>query len=166
MKIRKPYPVKYVQEPDSTIRNFRIMNPEEKTTNHHRHVSGSALKRVDLQYLSDLSGGDTEFIIEVIDMFLGIAPDSVKNVLTYEKNGNYTLIKSTVHKLKPTLQMLGDSSLHELAVKIEDASLNNGPADDAARVELRGWITTFVKDSHCLIKELEQVSADLKAGKL
>lgn len=142
------------------------MNSKENIRNHHQSTSGASNpKRVNLDYLNDLSGGDTDFIIEVIDMFLDVAPDSVKQLLTYEKNGSYGQVKSTVHKLKPTLQMLGDMELHALAVVIEEASLNNGPETDTARTLLRENLVTFVKDSQLLIKELQQVVADMRAGK-
>lgn len=141
------------------------MSLQENIKNHHQSNMGATPKRVNLDYLNDLSGGDTEFIIEVIDMFLDVAPDSVKQLLVYEKSGNYTNIKSTVHKLKPTLQMLGDMELHVLAVEIEDASLDGGPDTDDKKASLRNKLVSFVKDSQLLIKELHQVVADLRAGK-
>lgn len=141
------------------------MSLQENIKNHHQSDMGTTPKRVNLDYLNDLSGGDTEFIIEVIDMFLDVAPDSVKQLLVYEKSGNYANIKSTVHKLKPTLQMLGDMELHVLAVEIEDASLDGGPDTDDKKALLRNKLVSFVKDSQLLIKELHQVATDLRAGK-
>ena len=140
------------------------MNSQHNTKN-HQSQAGIKPKRVNLDYLNDLSGGDTEFIIEVVDMFLEIAPDSIKQLLVYEKNRNYPHIKSTVHKMKPTLQMLGDMELHALALKIEDAAINNGPQTDEGQAALREDLVCFVKESQLLIKDLEQVVADLRAAK-
>lgn len=119
--------------------------------------------KVDLSYLEDMSGGDAEFMIEVIEMFQESAPGSVQMVMVDLKNGNFPQLRATVHKLKPSVQMLGHTELYLLAAHIEEqcTGLKEGVADIDA--ELHQNIIKFCNETNVLLRTLEQVVADLRA---
>ena len=75
--------------------------------------------KVDLTYLQDLADGDENFVNEVITMFLNDAPDVLKQVMLYPQTENYQLLKTSVHKLKSSLRMLGNESISDIAQDIE-----------------------------------------------
>lgn len=75
--------------------------------------------RFDLQYLRELSGNDTDFIKEIIQMFIDDAPALLKQAIVYHKNENLTLLKASVHRMKSSVKMMGDSPLAVLIERIE-----------------------------------------------
>ena len=139
---------------------------EERNTRKHYQwdrPKTKASSKVDLSYLEDMSGGDTEFMIEVIEMFQASAPGSVQKVMVDLKNGNFQQLRASVHKLKPSVQMLGHTELYELAACIEErcAEQDNNAADKDS--DLHDNIIKFCKETNVLLRALEQVVADLKA---
>ncbi len=75
--------------------------------------------RANLQYLRDLSGNDTDFIKEIIEMFVNDAPVLLKQAIVYHKNANLTLLKASVHRMKSSVKMMGDAELANLIERIE-----------------------------------------------
>ncbi len=79
--------------------------------------------RYDLHYLRELSGNDTEFIKEIIQMFVDDAPVLLKQAIVYHKNENLTLLKASVHRMKSSVKMMGDQPLADLIERIESHCL-------------------------------------------
>lgn len=77
------------------------------------------LTRFNLQYLRELSGNDTDFIKEIIQMFIDDAPVLLKQAIVYHKNSNLTLLKASVHRMKSSVKMMGDAPLAQLIERIE-----------------------------------------------
>ncbi len=125
-------------------------------------VGRTNTSRVNLSYLQDMAGGDTDFIVEVIEMFMASAPDAIKESLNCNKLGNYPHLRATVHRLKPTIQMLGDTELHQLAVTIEDQCMEAECMDEAEKQLFSDKVITFGKEAQSLLKALEQTVADLR----
>ncbi len=75
--------------------------------------------RVDLQYLRDLSGNDTEFIKEIVQMFIDDAPVLLKQAIVYHKNANLVLLKASIHRMKSSVKMMGDHELAAIISRIE-----------------------------------------------
>lgn len=76
-------------------------------------------QRVDLQYLRDLSGNDTDFIKEIVQMFIDDAPVLLKQAIVYHKNANLTLLKASIHRMKSSVKMMGDHELAAIIIRIE-----------------------------------------------
>lgn len=106
------------------------------------------LKRVDLQYLRDLSGNDTEFIKEILQMFVDDAPVLLKQAILYHKSGNLTLLKSSVHRMKSSVKMMGDSELAELIQRIEQhcTGQSQEPNMPALMMQLNRDLTELIFD--------------------
>lgn len=63
-------------------------------------------------------GGD-HFLAEMIDLFLEYVPQRIEAALEAERRGDYATVARAGHALKSTAGNLGATSLHTLAVEIE-----------------------------------------------
>ena len=77
---------------------------------------------LDLGYLQSLADGDEQFISEVLTLFVNETPDALRQMVSYIKTGNYTLLKINAHKIKSTLKLLGNDTLANMAQEIENYS--------------------------------------------
>jgi len=64
-------------------------------------------KPVNLTYLAGISGGNHEFMAEMITVFLGNTPGILKKMTDEFRNLNYKEVKAIAHKLKANLKMMG-----------------------------------------------------------
>jgi HPt (histidine-containing phosphotransfer) domain-containing protein len=64
-------------------------------------------KVVNIDYLRQLSKGNTRFVEEMIKIFLAENPAEMKVLETAINQKDYDLIKATAHKLRSTLPYIG-----------------------------------------------------------
>jgi HPt (histidine-containing phosphotransfer) domain-containing protein len=74
---------------------------------------------LDLSYLEEIANGNTEFIIEMIDLFLQQAPEILDQISDKVAKKDWTSAGNLAHKLKPTFAMIGIHKGKELSEKIE-----------------------------------------------
>ncbi len=112
--------------------------------------------RYDLQYLRDLSGDDTEFIKEIIQMFVNDAPVLLKQAIVYHKNENLTLLKASVHRMKSSVKMMGDVPLAELIERIESHCLGVTIEENmpTLMMQLNKDLTQLVQELNVAVKQL------------
>src|SRR5436190_21936160 len=67
----------------------------------------SRSKNVDLSYLIDASGGNNQFIKEMIEIFLKQTPLYIKELKKLCKEKNWVEFRKIMHKIKPTITMMG-----------------------------------------------------------
>ncbi len=77
---------------------------------------------IDLSYLEEIANGNTDFIIEMIDLFLQQAPESLALISDKINKKEFNAVGNTAHKLKPTFAMIGVLAGRELAERIEKSS--------------------------------------------
>lgn len=80
-----------------------------------------------LDVLRKLCNGDIEFMKEMIQVFLRTSPDSLNNIKEGIEKGDLDLIGDYAHKLKSSIQIIGDSQLHALVKKIEQEAKSGDP---------------------------------------
>ena len=80
-----------------------------------------------LDYLRELSGGDSTFIAEILEMFITEAPLAITQSFTYLEKKDFELLRITVHKLKSSVQVVGGNHLTALICEIEAAAKNCQP---------------------------------------
>ena len=64
-------------------------------TNNTREVT-------DLTYLKQVSNGDNNFIIEMINVYLKETPEAIKNLENHLKNKDWQKFRAVTHKMKPS----------------------------------------------------------------
>lgn len=62
---------------------------------------------IDLSYLSDVANGSTEFIIDMIDIFIDQTPTYVKQLGLAIQEKDWKSVADISHKIKPTLAFMG-----------------------------------------------------------
>jgi CheY-like chemotaxis protein/HPt (histidine-containing phosphotransfer) domain-containing protein len=86
------------------------INPEPMSTSR---------KLTDLTYLKDASSGNQTFINEMIDIFLKQTPLYLEQLFQFCENKDWTEFRKVMHKLKPTITMMGIKEGEELVKQIE-----------------------------------------------
>lgn len=77
---------------------------------------------IDLTYLQEISGGNTSFIEEMVELYVNTKAQEVvlyKNLL---QNQDYEGIKQLVQKMKAPIQMLATNELFNLVRTVENNS--------------------------------------------
>ncbi|MEQ8304738.1 MAG: ATP-binding protein [Cyclobacteriaceae bacterium] len=81
---------------------------------------------IDLTYLKKVSNNDKGFITEIVRSFLDSTPKTLQEIKSQMKSEDWVKLEKEVHKIKPTLVMIGLHHLRELAVQIEK-EVTDGP---------------------------------------
>lgn len=63
--------------------------------------------QLDLSYLNEVAGGSSEFMVEMIDMFLDQTPDYFTQIDQSINDGDWSKVANIAHKIKPTLSFMG-----------------------------------------------------------
>ena len=74
---------------------------------------------LDLSYLRGISSGSTEFMIDIIDLFLTQMPDYFEQLDQLIKEENWLKAAEIAHKIKPSLTFMGVQSAMESMAEIE-----------------------------------------------
>ncbi|MEQ8425309.1 MAG: ATP-binding protein, partial [Cyclobacteriaceae bacterium] len=89
---------------------------------------------VDLNYLKKISNNNTEFINDIINSFVLNTPKALDEIKKYIEEKNWAKMEEQVHKIKPTLTMIGMPKARESAIEIE--ALTRSQDDNNALVKL------------------------------
>lgn len=71
------------------------------------------MKNVDLTYLNEISGGDKNFIREMLELFVNTTSEEVNQFDALVSSNMYDQIGALAHKMKAPIQMLGANTLFE-----------------------------------------------------
>lgn len=74
---------------------------------------------MDLTYLNEISGGDEEFIVEMIETFLEETPKDVIDMQAQLEAENWSELGKIAHKLKSSIKMFGFETIKNQVVFLE-----------------------------------------------
>ncbi|WP_069659843.1 Hpt domain-containing protein [Arcticibacter eurypsychrophilus] len=74
---------------------------------------------VNLAYLNDIAGGSTEFIIDMIDIFIEQTPIYFTQLGEAIQQKDWKATADLAHKIKPTLAFVGADELKDMMSVIE-----------------------------------------------
>jgi CheY-like chemotaxis protein len=83
-------------------------------------TSNGPKKIVDLTYLQNISNSNSQFINDMVMAFLDSIPKSIKEIKSNTEAGEWTELARSVHKIKPSLTLIGLHSSREKALLLED----------------------------------------------
>lgn len=107
---------------------------------------------IDLSYLNEISGNNSEFIHELIDMFFEQIPDYQKTIYElYEKKDWYNLGRAA-HKAKSAVLMMGMTELSSELKKLEEYAKEGKNINEYQEI-----IAKFVSISNVAIEELKEI---------
>ncbi len=116
---------------------------------------GAAL---DLSYLNDVASGSTEFMIEMIDIFLEQTPGYFDTLSQAIADKKWQIVADVAHKIKPTLAFMGVDKAKDDMQEIEHKARGLKDLDSIQPefVKLRATCTT-------LFSQLEEYKKDLES---
>lgn len=90
------------------------------------------MNTIDLSYLEDMTGGDTEVVIEMIELFIEQTPEHIAAIKNAKYEQNWSQLRSEAHKVKPMFLYVGLLDLNEVCKDIEDSAKNEEDLDTLA----------------------------------
>ncbi len=91
---------------------------------------------IDLTYLKSISDGNAKFIEEMIEAFLVSIPKSIHEMRAQIENANYTELGRSLHKIKPSLTLMGLQELRDTINIIEEKIKANRNLSDVKQMSL------------------------------
>lgn len=109
-------------------------------------------KLYDMSFLNKISGGDQEFIREMIDTFKEVAPAYLEKIKSSLKNNDINVLSKETHKFIPGVSFLGAKKLEKDLMKIEEFTKKSKNLDlvpgliDAVDSKIKRLIVDFDRD--------------------
>jgi HPt (histidine-containing phosphotransfer) domain-containing protein len=79
-----------------------------------------------LDYLNEISGGDSVFVRQMVIEFVSIAPATLSELVEYIKAAEYTNLRLKIHQFGPQLEYLGLTEERNMADKVESLCVSQG----------------------------------------
>lgn len=92
---------------------------------------------INLSYLEDITGGDREMMLEMLDLFINDIPAQVNIIKELSQNKDLINLGSEAHKLKPTLQYVGLFEMFELVKGLEALSKSGKYSNDLETIVMK-----------------------------
>ncbi|MBO6585670.1 MAG: Hpt domain-containing protein [Gracilimonas sp.] len=75
--------------------------------------------KIDLSYLENITGGDNEVMVEMIDLMLSETPKHIDKIKKAHQEEHWKELGAESHKLKPMFLYVGLTALNEIAQDLE-----------------------------------------------
>lgn len=82
--------------------------------------NGGNREVINLDYLEQISGGEKEFINEMVQLFLDNTPKSVREMKEAMKNNDPVKLGEIAHKMKPSAIYMGNEELAGLLRDLQE----------------------------------------------
>jgi HPt (histidine-containing phosphotransfer) domain-containing protein len=115
--------------------------------------------QIDLTYLNEIAGGDAEFMIDMIDIFIEQTPVYSEQLVAAAEAKDWKTVGEIAHKIKPTLAFMGVNHAKEQMATIEQKARTETNVETIAQefAEVRAVCES-------LYSGLEKVKSDLQAS--
>lgn len=115
--------------------------------------------QIDLTYLNEIAGGDAEFMIDMIDIFIEQTPGYTEQIVDAIAAKDWKTVGDVAHKIKPTLAFMGVNHAKEQIASIESRARTQSDLDNIAEdfAEVKAVC-------EMLYGGLEKVKLDLQAS--
>jgi PAS domain S-box-containing protein len=102
-------------------KSVSAIKPPELTS----EKTGNAVPLYDLSKLEKLSNNNEDFIKKMITLFIDQAPAAIKEVNEAYNEGNMSLVKSVLHRIKPSVDSMGMKSMYQ-EIKLIESHFESG----------------------------------------
>ncbi|MDX2287135.1 MAG: response regulator [Bacteroidia bacterium] len=106
----------------------------------------SQFRYINLDYLHEISNGDTGIIRKTIDKFLETTPEMLDTLDRHLASASYSDLGKAAHKLKSSVAFLGIESIRETIIRIE--SISKTPDDPAPLAGLVATVRSTVEQAY------------------
>ncbi|HEX8376203.1 MAG TPA: Hpt domain-containing protein [Pedobacter sp.] len=114
--------------------------------------------QIDLTYLNEIAGGDAEFMIDMIDIFIEQTPTYTEQLIEAIHSKDWKTVGDIAHKIKPTLAFMGVNKAKDQMASIEQKARTETNVEDVAAEFAEVKIVC-----EKLYTGLEKVKAELQA---
>jgi signal transduction histidine kinase/CheY-like chemotaxis protein len=94
----------YVSKP---IKETVLYNIIARHAQHHPEIAGSPYQYIDLNYLSQLSGNDPVFELQILQQFIKQVPGEISQLRSAIEENNFEKAKLVAHSMKSTVGYVG-----------------------------------------------------------
>ncbi len=142
----------YVAKPFTPDDLYKVMvkyvKSEIKQAVPTQQLTNNKENKFDLSYLKTVSNNNTEFIKEMIETFQVSIPKSVEEIRANLANKDWEKLSRSIHKIKPSLALMGLNGLKETAQDLEHKSKNKIEVKklDSPTSEFCDSITSVLKE--------------------
>ncbi len=115
-------------------------------------VDNGNTESIDLSYLRKVSGNNEPFMREMIDTFIDSIPKSIDEIQQNASSKDWEALARSVHKIKPSLAMMGLNQTRDLGVSIESSAKAREGVKKIPEATQR-----FILRLHSAVEQLKQV---------
>ena len=108
-------------------------------------------KSYNLDYLENISGGDQEFVKDMIQTFIMNAPEDLEKIKNWIENKNWQKVGEDAHRFASSLLFLGLDHLKSIANTIEEMGIKQFDVES-----IPGLFEKLEKSCYQIIKELKR----------
>jgi HPt (histidine-containing phosphotransfer) domain-containing protein len=112
--------------------------------------------KTDLSYLKEMSAGNKELVLEMIDIFKSQVEEFKRDMLDLYSKKEYQLLGKLAHKAKSSISIMG---LSDLANDLK--TLENNAKAGIKTESYKKIIDKFIRETDEAVSELNQVSKNL-----
>lgn len=104
----------------------------------NNYTAGTAGRVVNIDYLTQLSRGNTKFVQEMIRIFLSENPEEIRVLESAIREKDFEVIRSSTHKLRSTLPYIGlDRVVEKEISEIEALAVRGSGIDEIGKFFVR-----------------------------
>ena len=103
-----------------------------------------------LEYLREFSNNDVAFMKDMINIFIETIGDDLRVIEDAWQREEFAIVKSTVHKMKPSYQFMGIADLREDILQLENLA-----KEGKQKEEMKVLIRKITEYTILAVKELE-----------
>lgn len=96
-------------------------------------MDNSEMPIYDLSQLQQMSRGNDAFVTKMIDIFIKLTEENTANFKNALANDDFETIKKLAHKIKPSIDQLGITSLREVVREVEKYDVATEPKEELER---------------------------------
>ncbi|MCZ8216697.1 MAG: hypothetical protein O9262_10685, partial [Cyclobacteriaceae bacterium] len=108
---------------------------------------------IQMDYLESISPGNTQFQLEIIELFEKQSIEFMKQAMLAFVNGNFQVLQKLAHAFKPQGSYVGVNSLSTIVTKLEESALQENNAETIAA--LLAQIQIILDHTHAEIKKIK-----------
>ncbi|MGK6349703.1 Hpt domain-containing protein [Parapedobacter sp. DT-150] len=86
-------------------------------------------EQANMSYLEDLSGGNTQLIREILELFIKQTPADVDLLASHIEQGDWESVYKQAHHIKPTFAYVGANDMRGALQEIESLAKNRQDLD-------------------------------------
>ncbi len=105
-------------------RNNAVMKPFNQPDEMDSASASPAKSLYSLDLVQKLAKGDQSFINQMIDMFIDLIPEAIRNMQAHAAAGEWQQLSQVAHSIKPALDTLLINSVREQLIKVENDAKN------------------------------------------